>query len=248
MSTIISGSGLTTYGPGRIVTDGLILHTDPANSRSYTGTGTVTKDLAILNTTWDMTNLSTTSGENRKYNFPDDLTNRYLLTTNAFVLTSPTNILSFDYFCNLTVPRAVSASGLFNDIAQQNGTPYVWVSANNSHLFAQYLRVSGGWGSTSSNNFFVGYSNTFVHVGVVINYNTAVISFYRNGQFVEDVAVGSSIRFPNSNSQKYMGTYQANYVYNWVGQIGTGKVYNRGLTAAEFLQNFNALKVRFGVS
>ena len=245
MSIIVKGQ--TIIGPKvPIVTDGLVLHFDSANTRSYPGTGLVTNDMARLGETWQMTsNLAVSPSVNGAYIYPDDSSARYAITANAFALLSPTNTLTYDFWCWLAVPRNLSASNLFNDLAQQNGTPYAWVGANNSHLDIQYLRVTGGWSASSFSNYFVGNSNQWVHVVVIVDYNAPLITAYKNGVMYSTPITPAAIRFPNSVSKKYMGAYQGNAVYNWVGKQAVGKVYNRALSATEVLQNYNALATRF---
>ena len=244
MSIIVKGR--TVIGPDTlIVTNGLIIHVDSANTRSYPGTGLVTNDMARLGETWNHSaNLAVTPVPNGAYIYPDDNAARYMQTTGSWALTSATNTLTYDFWCNLTVPRNVSASTLFNDRGQSSGGLYAWVFANNSNLDIQYHQTAGNWGSTSFTNYFVGYSNQWVHVTVIVDYVTPAIIAYRNGQYVNTLTP-PAITFPSGNAQKYIGTYQANGVYNWVGKLEVGKVYNRGLSAAEILQNYNALASRF---
>ena len=243
MSIIVKGK--TIIGPNTpIVTDGLILHVDPANIRSYRSSS-ITTDMARAGETWQMTsNLSVWPEINGAYIYPDDASARYMITSGSWSLESATSTLTYDYWCNLTVPRGVSASTLFNDRAQSSGGLYAWVFANNSNLDIQYHQTAGNWGSTSFSNFFVGYSNKWVHVVVIVDYATPAIIAYRNGQYVNTLTP-PAITFPSGNSRKYIGTYQSNPVYNWVGLIGAAKVYNRGLSASEILQNYNSLAQRF---
>jgi hypothetical protein len=47
------------------------------------------------------------------------------------------------------------------------------------------------------------------------------------------------------NDNFWFGAHDSNYYFN--GSIGLAIIYNRALTAAEILQNYNAVKTRFGL-
>jgi hypothetical protein len=80
-----------------------------------------------------------------------------------------------------------------------------------------------------------------------------MMNFYIDGISVAtaiDVTNTSSMN-PNSTDNFYIGSYGSSDgqspLYFFKGNIGQALIYNRGLTATEVTNNFNALKTRFGL-
>ena len=119
-----------------------------------------------------------------------------------------------------------------------------WLALLNSKL-AVWNRDPGGWyyGDT------VFTSNTWYHVAFVQESGTSM-QFYVNG-----VAEGGSHTTYSWNADKsaffarYIGRYEYNGGYSryWNGHIPVTRLYNKGLSAAEIKQNFNAYKNRFDI-
>ena len=119
-----------------------------------------------------------------------------------------------------------------------------WIALYNSKL-AVWNRSPGGWyyGDT------VFTSNTWYHVAFVQESGTSM-QFYVNG-----VAEGGSHTTYSWNADKsaffarYIGRYEHNGGYSryWNGHIPVTRLYNKGLSAAEIKQNFNAYKNRFDI-
>jgi hypothetical protein len=70
------------------------------------------------------------------------------------------------------------------------------------------------------------------------------LSFYLNGTFRETIVLTNSFM----RITRIMGGYQSGgNGYNLQGSMSSTKFYNTTLSAAEILQNYNALKSRFGL-
>lgn len=106
-------------------------------------------------------------------------------------------------------------------------------------------------GVTGSTYYFGGYGDDITATTVPLNtwfnivgvYNGTTASMYVNGQLVS----GPTAKTWNTiagNSQIGRQTNNGEY---WSGDIAQVGVYNRALTANEVLQNFNALRGRFGI-
>jgi hypothetical protein len=134
---------------------------------------------------------------------------------------------------------------------------------------ASTLKVIAGKFSGASNDFWVGVlsdgtlrfsisigakreptSTTVINTGnwylgtFIYNPSTLAASLYVNGN-IEQTVIGD-IPFIEPNPPFVLGNFPgANFFFP--GSIALCEVYNRALTAAEVLQNYNALKGRFGL-
>ena len=86
--------------------------------------------------------------------------------------------------------------------------------------------------------------NTWYHIVVCRNSNN-LLSTYLNGS----VGSGSTTTTFNltTNSYNYFIGKDGRSLENFKGNVTCYRHYNRALTAAEIQQNFNALRVRFGI-
>jgi hypothetical protein len=207
---------------------------DAADKNSYKGTGTSWKDLSGNSYNGTLTNGPTFSNTNGGViNF--DGTNDYADCGN--VLASLTD-LSLECFVKFG-----TQSTSFNGI----------ISKTLSNANGYEIRTSNGATSTTT-------IVEFRYVG-----DTASIGFgtLTNGVWYHLVAtgiLGLQLVYINGsiyNSGTYAGTPSANSNSLVIGKLayaglyanmtmGCARIYNRALTAAEILQNYNATKTRFG--
>jgi len=64
---------------------------------------------------------------------------------------------------------------------------------------------------------------------------------------VNGALVGTTTGTPLYQYQSSPAEFLGNADNYWLGDVNTALIYKRGLTDAEILQNFNALKNRFGL-
>ena len=81
---------------------------------------------------------------------------------------------------------------------------------------------------------------------VAVTYVGGTISVYFNGvsQGLTGTTTGYNI---TNNGTLYVGEYSGGGNYYLNGQIASTKIYNRGLSAAEITQNFNAQRKVYGL-
>ena len=125
-------------------------------------------------------------------------------------------------------------SGANNDAIeieiQSNGTSFVgFRSANGTFYSATY-------GTSLS-------ANTWYNLTGVLS--SSDIKYYLNGQLVVTQSNWPGGNVANSASQTLMLARYATYYFN--GKIGSFRAYNKALTAAEVLSNYNTVKPRFGL-
>ena len=229
-----------SYSP-KIVTDGLVFAVDAANKKSYPGSGTTWTDLAG-NNNGTLTNGPTfDSGSGGSINFDgtDDKTD---FSTNIFNGLANTGI-TIEAWIN---PDNVSSQALIAGVWAQS------VTNDQAGLFIiggkNYISVADGSTAESgagpgSNNLLVG---EWQHV--VGTWKTdRTFETFNNG-----VSQGTGTQTGNGYNSSSTGTFrvgaQAQGTSRYFnGKISQVKIYNRALSPTEVLQNYNALKSRFGL-
>jgi hypothetical protein len=223
------------YSP-KIVTEGLVLYLDAANTKSYPGSGNTWSDLSRSGTNGTLTNGPTfNSGNGGSLVF--DGTNDYAVVNNI----------------TLTGNISITVSSWINVISNKN-TDNVLIIYGRDGTLGQtagiYYRTSDpnvrftAWGGAG-----VDYQTGFVkdfnvwHYWTIV-YNTTNITIYRDG--IID-PVGSLVRTLNFTLGKFTiaGTVN-NGVYN-NQYTSNSQIYNRALTPQEIQQNYNATKSRYGL-
>lgn len=218
-------------GP-EIVNNGLVLHLDAANSRSYAGSGTAWNDLSGNGRNGTLVNGVGYSGENNGClvfdGVDDQMPNPVTLTTLSN--TNPiTTTVSFWF-------KAAATSGRRNlSWAFSDG---MIIAANNSNL---YFYRGNSYISTS----VVLFDNTWKNLTRVDNGNGSSLLFYLNGNLVHTdqsfITYGTSQHnFFTSYGSGALGGY-------FLGNVGNLQLYNRALTATEIKQNFEATRGRYNV-
>ena len=120
-----------------------------------------------------------------------------------------------------------------------------WLAILYSKL-AVWNRTPGYWkyGSTQFS------SNTWYQAVFICDAGGTNMRFYVNGEAEGGDHVGNEWTASYSSLDvRYIGRYEysGNYSRYFNGEIASVRIYDRALTAAEVLQNFNATKSRFGL-
>lgn len=204
----------------KIVTDGMVLHLDAAQTLSYTSGSSTWFDLSGNNKNGTLTNGPTyTSSFGGGIVF--DGTNDYIQFTSVSVQT-----VCFWGRMDSDIP---ALAGLVCSTATGDGS----------------LRTEGGSfrAVPNSDDFHNGYVSSLMINGVS---NLSVASNYLvvpNGRTLQqDFYVGA---IGNSRSISTISHTFLNRVYK--GRVYSVSLYNRKLTNSELLQNYNVTKTRFGL-
>ena len=129
------------------------------------------------------------------------------------------------------------------------------ISAANSMYLGIIDSVDGGntfamhWANQTSNSRLYNWNgsvpnNTWSHL--VGTYDGSTSRAYVNGVEIANWAQTGTI----PSTTYYLGTYGQGLtdgIHNFNGDIGVARIYSRGLTASEVLQNYNAGRKRFGI-
>ena len=227
----------TKYSP-KMVTDGLVLSLDAANTKSYPKSGTTWTDLSGNSNTGTLTNGPTFSAGNMGgivFDGVDD----YI---------SGTNNSSLQLLNDLTIGAWVklgsggnASQGIFEKMININYSGY---GITRQDDYFKFWTASGGtYAYTNSNITYSSGNNWYYVVGRRMAGN--------NRLFINSILQTDSQSPPLSDSGEVyvIGRYYSNIAntFYFVGNIAQTSLYNRALTDAEILQNYNATKSRFGL-
>jgi hypothetical protein len=212
------------YSPN-IVTDGLVLYLDAANTRSYPGTGITWSDLSRGGNNGTLINGPTFNsgfGGSMVFDGTNDYVSGSCTTVNANV-----GMTTF-----IWVRTTITSPQVF--FSHTSG-------ANNGFRLeidgGQFLLTFGGVANYSSGN---GVSDGNWKQLVVTTVGTTG-RIYINGNLVASPTVGTMQGTPNQF------VISGSTIRFLNGNVASVILYNRDLSAAEVLQNYNATKSRFGL-
>lgn len=234
-------------GP-KIVSDGLVLYLDAANSKSYSGTGTSWADLSgnINNATLvNGPTYSSLNGGGIVLDASDD-----------FISIAPSASLKVDSenFTILSVHKIGTAFDTYGQFFYQSGDGVG--AATNKSIFFQRNGANtislDFYGNGSSFNFGTNSfaANTLVFVAVIFNKFSLSSVYFRNGIFSAAQAHTGSPSFTTLSSVQIGKRYDTTAGFSTKDLDGTNYItmlYNKALTNTEILQNYNALKGRFSL-
>jgi hypothetical protein len=226
--------------PNNLITDGLVLRLDPANIKSYQASGTTFKDLT--------TNLSDftlvgTPTYNANGFFTFNGTNQYASRANTASL-KPATAISIEQWLNADNWNAGTSSSDYKcSLSCTEGGGYshnIWNGKFYSYIYAggKYLIPSASVSNFGGWHHFV---TTF------------------DGRYAKLYIDGSLANTDDHGSANRTMTYASNSIFLgveagpstapagnfWQGKIATTAIYNKALSNAEILQNYNNTKVRY---
>ena len=223
----------TNYNP-KIVTDGLVLCLDAANTKSYPGSGTTWTDV---------------SGEGHD----GTLTNGPTFSSNYggnIVFDGSNDRVDGVHNSELNLRNDVTVECWFRRTGGRSDWVRIFGKGGSS------LRTYGLWYHVNSNYFlYQRYGGSTMNIlftkSVVLNewYHMVGTSsgsnhtLYLNG--VNVGAASNSSTFHSSTSPYMIGYGNTHSTH--IGDVSNCRIYNRGLSEAEVKQNYNAHKGRFGL-
>ena len=214
-----------------IVTTGLVLNLDAGNTTSYPGSGTTWIDLIGGNNA-TLTNGPTYNSANSG-SIVFDGSNDYAATSSSVLPSPNSSPITLEAFCMNT-----SGSGWQTVLGTHSSFTQIGFNGTTFH----FGRNSGGGNLLVSSGATVPI-NTWCHI--VMTYDGSLGYGYLNGSFITSGNIGSNSQ---TNGVSLLSTYtSASPSEVFVGRIAVARVYNRALSASEVLQNFNALRGRYGL-
>jgi hypothetical protein len=223
-----------------IVLDGLVFALDPANSRSYSGSGNTVYNVALSSAIGATKTAGLTSTSLYPVTFIAPSDANYLLSD--YTLASGTSFTVCMWF-----KRQATAywSALFANEVWNSATGYVAYFSSATNLI--FSRGGGSSSITYSNAEFA--SSNFNFYAFVKNPSGTNSVIYINGIGVTSGSIADvtpTKPFLFNNRWLNAGTAPSN-ADSRQSQFSNIAVYNRALTAREVLQNYNATKKRYGL-
>ena len=221
------------YGP-KIVTSGLVLCLDAGNSKSYPGTGTTWTDLSGNGYNGTLTN-GPTFNSNNQGNIVFDGTNDFVVMANSSSVP-------------VEGPGTIDIWANYSLITGSNRTLFSLVSGGNKaiQLGTRTGNANGlVWAYGGSSILSYSYPILDTISNWTLTFNGSNLTLYLNG--LSNASTTTATNQTGSNGIIRLGTYDSvgNEPFN--GKIYSSRLYNRVLSAAEVLQNYNATKGRFNL-
>ena len=236
MGITTKGNGRVVFGPRTsIVTDGLVFYIDPANPESYVSPSTTTNSLvggltgSLINGTGFLTE------NNGVWDF-DGLDDGIDIGTIV-----PDTGLTFNIW--IKIGGALGSRNYGNIISNwlnsPNSASHWWIGTHINNPDDIQVYFNGGLRFTILNQPLQTWRL------LTITHNGTNIIAYINGT---ETNTGTSTLLPyTSLGVTSLGFDVNRNNYPFLGNIGVVQIYNRALTPEETLENYNALKGRFGL-
>ena len=233
-------------GPN-VVMDGLLFYVDASNDKSYPGSGATVVDLINDNTTTASSSPTFNSNGYWEFDTPSD---DFIFSTNplyensiiSFTLSSWINVTLSDHNGGVgviaaTAPGADPAGGGFWIAYDDRGGTH-----SPGEGIAWNCKTASGYQRGRSGNNTIS-NNTWHNITLVLNNQ---VTLYIDGVSSTDRTINNSGNYSTVNNEFSIGSIDDSN-YDYIGLLSTVSLYNRALSAAEVLQNYNQLKSRFGL-
>jgi hypothetical protein len=223
-ATVSGGVNLGDYVP--IVTSGLIARLDASNASSYPGTGTTITDLSGQGATGTINGTISfvSSGQASYWNFPTRTDSNYISSSLSQNYLDCTIVFYPDFAITDIVGLLATSSpaAAQDDSIRFTGSPWTLDGRNPGD--------GNDWAYPTRTNYYV---NGTISNNIVAGWN--IFGGYRTNQ----TTFASPFAY-------YLGSsgYPAR---SFQGRIALALLYNRQLSDAEQIQNYTALRGRFGL-
>lgn len=221
-----------------IVSSGLIVYLDAGNPLSYAGTGPTWFDISGNSANATIFNSPTYSTLNGGY-FVMNGTNNYITPSTSVLGTNTTQTIWYKWngvnqakiLAALISTDGNTGYGMYMNDGSNSGT------AGNRIVGIIPFNSYNGGGVTSPLS-----STNWTQITMIRNASLGQMQFYINGIFN-----GGGNSFANGADTVLPFTLGSSGAAFVAGNLGAAMLYNRALSAAEVLQNYNATKTRFGL-
>lgn len=244
---IISGSAEGGLGGGIYVCGTYlpaVLHYDPSNVSSYSGTGTTLYNIGTDG------NTSGTTGTLSGVSLTTDATAGDVFDFDGG--SDRITFSSYDFGNKLTVgawvyPRTESSINtiLANAGAglNQNGFKLEWNNWQTTDLKMVIEAGNGSSGNTYTSTNSVVVEDEWQFLTYVLDFENQTASLYRNGS--EVASSGTLVTNINTSAAWNIGSMMGSYYMN--ANLGEVKVFKQSLCATDVLAEYNATKTRYGL-
>lgn len=211
----------------KIVTDGLVLYLDAANTKSYVSGSTTWNDISRGGNVGTLTNGPTFNSSNGG-SIVFDGSNDFVSIPSSIILDRPKTMEVFIYI-NSNQTALVISRGTQNYEIYTYADGYVytyWGNSFNTSIYNPPITL-GTWN----------------HFCFTLSGSTETV--YKNGTLIGSRTLVAAPNYTDTGNVTLGSRNDGTLFYN--GRLANIKLYNRVLTAAEVLQNYNTTKSRFGL-
>lgn len=230
----------TLYNPS-IVTDGLVLHLDASNKKSYSGSGTTWTDRSGNSNNGTLVNGPTFDSANGG-SLSFDQTNDYV---NTYKNGSELNLSEDSFSIEIAIKQNESPpTSNSQGHAGFGGFPSAISLKNTSRYFADIHNPSDTRTLVHFHSDSFYSANQYSWMILCATANNETVKTYTNGNYHTSATISSGLQSFQSDDFTVANGYG---YYRSHSNIAYVKIYSKPLTDAEVLQNFNATKSRFGL-
>lgn len=220
-----------------LVTNGLVLALNANATNSYPGSGTTWTDLSSSAASYTSSSLPTFSSTSPK-SFTFNGSSNLFIASEVAALNSNTPTVEVWVKTNNT-----NQNGFWFEKGQVNGQYSLFQEGTNI-----VWRTLAGGSSTSLTVSATTHLSTTAWKHVIGTYDGANKYIYVNGVQVATVAQTGTITVnANGSSIGVYGGSNGSRGYYYNGSLSEIRIYNRALSAAEVLRNFNSTRSVYGV-
>ena len=225
------------------ITNGLVLYYDPSNPTSYPGSGTTITDLSGNSRNGTMSNITFTSPY-----FTYNGTSSQISVADNALLEPGTGDWTMEVWVNQTNSGNDVVLGKFDPGGTSQDVSYSIRTTGTNY----YAQIGSGTGSGATlfvnSTTATGTLNTWYQIVYVFtNIAENTLQTFVNGSSIGSVS-HSLASILNTTANLYIGSYNNGEYAQWFdGKIGITRLYNRALTSAEVLQNYNVDKSKYGL-
>jgi len=231
----LNTNGYWTSWLSPIVTSGLIMNLDAGNTASYPGTGNIWYDLSGNGYNGTLTNGPTYNSSN-----------------GGSIVLDGTN----DYINGASISSQLTGDITVEAWIKISTAPSDWVRVIGTGANPSGNRTFGLWYDINRRLLWQRYGATDpgIQPANVLSYNTwynivATTSGNSHTVYINGASVGTATAngpWSASNESITLGSAVSIHAY-LTGNMAVSRIYNRGLSSNEVLQNYNAIKSRFGL-
>jgi hypothetical protein len=246
------------YSP-KTVTDGLIFQLDADNYKCYNNAKTQAYSIANgePDTNFrrlDFLNVAPSDGvklvdEGNFHAFEFDGTDEFLRAVGTPLQNIPANLTYASWFSHNRIGGQGSILFLSGPGANINRT---WLYPFGNNINAAFTNGAGQFGITYNDFTASNYPNEYNYVVATCELEptltSSTLTIYVNGEQVSQITgVASVSGRPAGPNEPDIGRGASSGSQRFNGKIANTSIYNKALSQEEVLQNYNALKSKFGL-
>lgn len=225
------------------VTDGLILCLDAGNRESYPGSGTSWNDLSTNSLSGTLVNAPTYSSSNLGYISFSGASSQYINIGDVGALKKSHTSLSIAVW--LRRSSFVSETAILGKMGGAGSRGFQFTCTAAGLMDFTYFNNTAGTSSSSTTSVSVVPTSTWIYLAFTFT-ASGTNRLYING--IQNATSAALSTLNGLNSEPFRIANRGSVgVTDFTGDMSVVHVYETELSAASVLQNFNALRSRYGV-